>query len=352
MPQIVHVVTTRGFAGVERYVTDVARETAARGWDVVVVGGDGTRVPDAAGRQVRWEAGATLLESARSLHRVGTCDIAHAHMTAAEAIAIAARPFHRAPVIATRHFAARRGASLAGRCIAPFIARGITREIAVGQFVADHMEHQPSVVVHSGVASSPCLWRTESRVVLVLQRLELEKDTATALRAWHTSRLAEDGWRLRIVGDGSQRRALESLVAAEAIPSVTFTGPTADVAGELAAAGVLLAPALAEPLGLAVLEAMSAGVPVAASASGGHLETVGAVKDPMLFSPGDVTSAARALRALTSESLRARLSREARRTVAERFTIERHVDRLLAEYDVVRAGRGPRPTAGVARGVA
>ena len=44
----------------------------------------------------------------------------------------------------------------------------------------------------------------------MLQRLEPEKDTMTALRAWKASRLAEEGWSLRIVGAGAERAALEA----------------------------------------------------------------------------------------------------------------------------------------------
>ncbi len=48
-----HVVTTRRFAGVERYVVDVAAETASHGWEVVVVGGN----PDAMRRELGGTAG-------------------------------------------------------------------------------------------------------------------------------------------------------------------------------------------------------------------------------------------------------------------------------------------------------
>lgn len=350
MPRVVHIVTTGGFAGVERYVSDVARETASRGWDVVVVGGSSTRVPAALGTAVRWEPGATPIECVRSMLRIGKSEVAHAHMTLAEGLAVAMRPVHRAPIVCTRHFAARRGASRLGRVLAPFIASRLAHEIAVGEFVAKHIETQANAVIHSGIAESPCLWRPESRVVLVLQRLEVEKDTITALRAWHASRLFSDGWTLRIVGEGSERESLEQAVASGAISGVTFVGWTEDTAAELGAAGMLLAPASAEPLGLAVLEAMSAGVPVVACASGGHLETVGLLDDAALFEPCDPSSAATALRSLVPDFRRAQLSLAGRRIVAERFSLSRHVDRLLTEYAVVRANLNRGKSVRVQRG--
>jgi glycosyltransferase involved in cell wall biosynthesis len=108
--------------------------------------------------------------------------------------------------------------------------------------------------------------------VLVLQRLEPEKDTLTALRAWRASQLADDGWSMRVVGEGSERALLEAITASEGISSVTFVGWATSAEDELANAAILLAPAVAEPFGLAVVEALMAGIPVVASAAGGHLE--------------------------------------------------------------------------------
>lgn len=332
MPRVVHIVTTGHFAGVERYVCDVAAETAGRGWDVAVVGGHSMSMPAVLGNRVRWEPGTTALEALRSVRRLGRSDVCHAHMTVAEAIAVATRRLHRGRIVSTRHFAARRGASRAGRIVAPWIAAGLAREIAIGTFVAGRLERPPDAVVVSGVPQSACLWTASNRVVLVLQRLEPEKDTVTALGAWQTSRLVEDGWTLRVVGEGSQRAALERWLASEGVSGVTFTGWTDNVPDELRAAGILLASAPAEPLGLAVLEAMAAGVPVVACASGGHLETVGRLANPPLFPAGDRVGAAGALRSLLSEAERARLSGEGRRLLARCFSIEAHVDRLLIEY--------------------
>jgi len=169
-------------------------------------------------------------------------------------------------------------------------------------------------------------------VVLVLQRLEAEKDTQTALKAWQASRLVEEGWSLRVVGRGAGRGELERLVASTAISGVTFAGWTDDVAEELGQAGMVLATAPAEPLGLAVLEAMAAGVPVVACASGGHRETIGQVTQAPMFAPGDFAAAGEALRSLISDATRSRLSEDGRRLTRESFSIDGHVDRLLAQY--------------------
>jgi len=335
---VLHIVVSDGFAGVERYVCNTASETAGRGWEVAVVGGNPDQMRAELPGGVRWEPGATLHESLRSVLRLGHWDICHVQMTAAEAVGVATQRVHCGTIVSTRNFPARRGSSRIGHVVAPWIASRIAREIATSEFIARHLERPPAAVVISGVPESDCLWRPESHTVLVLQRLEAEKDTLTALAAWHASRLADDGWTLRVVGDGSQRPMLERWVASEGISGVRFTGWTGDVAEELGHAGILLAPAPAEPLGLSVIEAMAAGVPVVACGFGGHLETVGRVAGAPLFLPGDAAGGATALRSLLSDSARGQLSAEGRRVFTDHFTVERHVDQLLVQYEAARPG--------------
>jgi glycosyltransferase involved in cell wall biosynthesis len=81
----------------------------------------------------------------------------------------------------------------------------------------------------------------------------------------------------------SQRSGLEAWVEARSVPEVSFAGWVPDVQVELARAGMVLAPAPAEPFGLGVIEAMGAGVPVVACGGGGHLETVARLSDAPLF---------------------------------------------------------------------
>lgn len=329
---MVQVVVTGSFAGTERYVCSVAGELAARDWESSVIGGDPGRMRAVLPATVRWLPGATPPAALRSLARLGRQDVCHAHLTYAETVAVATRPLHRAPVVATRHFAAHRGATRLGGLLAPLIAAGVAREVAVSDFVARSLERPPAAVVTSGVPPSPLRWRSESRVVLVLQRLEREKDTLTALRAWQLSGLADAGWQLRVVGEGSERAALEEWMRRERCVGVAFVGYSDRVPEELAGAAVLLAPAPAEPFGLGVVEAMAAGVPVVAAAAGGHLETVGLAASAPRFSPGDAAGAAEALRVMLSDELRATVSAECRAVASDRLTLGRQVDELIAVY--------------------
>ena len=337
MPRVVQVVATANFAGVERYVSEVSVELAQRGWEVAVVGGDPVRMARELDGVVEWRPGSDLIRAAVSLARLGHADICHAHMTAAETAAVATGPRHGAPVVATRHFARHRGSSLVGGFLAPRISSRLARELAVSDYVADRLESPPDAVLLSGVRSQPMRWDVRSRNVLVLQRLEAEKDTWTALRAWRESALADSGWTLRIVGDGRERPALEEWVVSQGVGGVEFAGRQDDIAAEFSRAGIVLAPSSIEGFGFAVVEAMAAGIPVVASAAGGHLETIGRVEGTHLFKPGSVQDAAAALSRLASDQARHRASSLGRKVAQRDLTLSAHVDALLTQYESVRS---------------
>jgi len=107
------------------------------------------------------------------------------------------------------------------------------------------------------------------------------------------------------------------------------TVPEADIAAWYAAADVLAFPSVKEGFGLAVLEAMSAGLPVVTSDLPVFHEWLVADRDALLVPVGDVEALADALsRACTDADLRRSLV-AAGRAVADRFTwaasAERHV---------------------------
>jgi glycosyltransferase involved in cell wall biosynthesis len=321
------------FAGVERYVASVAGALAARGHHVTVIGGDGTAMRAAvSNRSVTLIPAATTRNVAAGLARhARRADIIHVHMTAAESAALAVTPILRAPILATRHFAQRRGSSLAGKAVAPLIARMLVEELAISEFVAASVG-TPVTVLLSGTPRSSAI-DPSGRVVLVAQRLEREKNTHEVLDAWQRTGLVSAGWELMIAGDGSERKALEMHAARAGIDGVRFVGLRADVARLRASAGVFVAPAPAEPFGLSVVEAMAQGLPVIAAAGGGHLETVGRAAPELLYPPGDIPRFAKRLTELACDvGERRRLGTKLRHAQRQFFDLDRHVDRLVGIY--------------------
>lgn len=321
--RVLHAVRSDGFAGVERHIASLAVEQERAGHQVAVVGGDPTAMAGLLGT-VPHHPARTVPQTTAAIGRWRGYDVLHVHMTAAELAAVLADPLGWRPVVATRHFAGRRGSGALARAAARVIEHRLAAQIAISSYVARSVEGT-STVVPTGVPVRPPgrPAAERERTVLVVQRLQPEKQTAVAVEAFARSGLAEQGWSMDVVGPGAERARLERQAAAQAPPgSVRFLGRRHDVQDRMATAAVLLAPCPLEGLGMSVLEAMAAGLPVVAAASGGHLETVGSTPDAAVFPPGDADVAARLLRELAADQGRRDTYGEALRVIQQqRFTV-------------------------------
>lgn len=329
--RIVHVVATGAFAGTERYVAEVCRRLAERGHEVLVLGGAGMRMQSSLG-EAAWRPAAGLAQAAAGLARLRNRDIVHTHLTAAELAGLSTRLRHGGRVVSTRHIAEHRGSSAPVRLLSPLVDRALARQIAISNFVADRSGSPCDLVLHNGTESVPVSTIDRRPIVLVLQRLEPEKATAQALRAWSVCGLASHGWQLHIAGDGAERHALEQLSRDLRLTGVHFLGSVDDVSSHLGEASILLATATAEPLGLSVLEAMARGTSVVATASAGHLETLGSDYAGLYPSESD-SAAAGLLQQLSQDPALARSwGEDLRHRQSALFDIEGHVDQLELLY--------------------
>ncbi|WP_353511262.1 glycosyltransferase family 4 protein [Intrasporangium sp.] len=335
--KIVHAVCTDAFAGVERHVAVLAAAQADHGHEVVVAGGHAPTMSAVMDRpDIRHIPARTVRRMRSVLNLLGDADIFNVHMTAAEIAAAMAWKSRHVPVVATRHFAARRGqSSWAAGVVSRWASRRIAAQIAVSRYVAEHVE-QPATVVLSGVASAELSNRaaSRSRMVLVAQRLQPEKRTADAIECFATSGLAAAGWHLDIAGSGADLGRLRALVAERGLDSsVRFLGLRRDVDALMADAAILLAPRPDEALGLTVLEAMSHGLPVVAANGGGHLETVGSVAPELCYPVGNLSAGADILRALAAdEVLRGELGARLRSAQQGEFSLEAQACATEAVY--------------------
>lgn len=335
--RVVQLVCSDGFAGVERFIANLSVGLAASGIEVTVIGGAEAPMRQALGPAgVAWLPGESIRQARRQLAALPAPDIIGTHMSEADLVGWLYRRSRRgrgAHLVSTRHFAAPRGGSAPARALFSRVRRGLDAQVSISAFVAENIDGS-SEVIHTGVADQdPTGGRDRS--VLVVQRLEPEKDTATAVRAWAASSARASGWRMSIVGDGSQREELEQLVDGLGVrDSVDFLGHRGDVDGLLARAGMVLAPTPREGLGLLVLEAMAAAAPVIASDTGGHIETVGAVTPETLFPPADAARAAAVIdRLARDEGERQRIGAALQRCQRESFSIPAQVRATLALYE-------------------
>lgn len=303
--RILHVIRSGEFAGVEQFVRRLAMAQADAGHAVAVVGGAAEHLRDpllSAGvgfRRARSTAAVTTAVGANA-HRV---DIVNSHMTAADIGAVVGRTLSRAKpaIVATRHFAQTRG-STGPAHIYRLLERAIDAELSISRAVADAIG-VPSTIVHPGVARREArAGQRRSRTVLIAQRLEQEKGTDLGIRAFAASGLMTEGWVLDIAGRGGEASHLRKLTISLGMSdAVRFLGFRDDVPALMTDAGLFLATCPFEHFGLAVLEAMSSGLPVVATRAGGHVEMLAGLDPRALFPPGDVEAAATSLRSLAGD---------------------------------------------------
>jgi rhamnosyl/mannosyltransferase len=143
---------------------------------------------------------------------------------------------------------------------------------------------------------------------------------------------------LRIIGDGAERPRLEALSVELGVDSRTqFVGPIADpeLVQAFKNADVFVLPSIsrAEAFGLAMVEAMSNGMPAISTSLGTGTDWVyldgvtGAV-----VPAGDATALAGAIEKLRDPELRARLGAGALERAQKMFSFEKHIDELENVY--------------------
>ncbi|MFD9304529.1 glycosyltransferase [Streptomyces sp. NPDC060048] len=155
--------------------------------------------------------------------------------------------------------------------------------------------------------------RTE-KVVASVGRLAFEKGVDLLLDAWADASPQHPGWVLRIYGAGVEEPTLRAHAAELGVEdSVEWMGSTDDVLGALRGASVFAQASRAEGFPITLLEAMAAGVPVAAfDCAPGVREIVEHGEDGLLARLGNTMELAGLLNRLMSDrALRDRLGNTA-----------------------------------------
>jgi glycosyltransferase involved in cell wall biosynthesis len=208
----------------------------------------------------------------------------------------------------------------------------------------------PPEVIPNGVGPDPARGRSREEVraelalapgeilAVAVGRLEPIKDHALLIEALP---LMGGGppVRVAVLGSGSLAQDLRARVARLGLERrVLLPGHQQDVAEWLGAADVFVLPSAAEGLPLALLEAMSCGLPVVATAVGGVPEVLAGSGAGVLVPAGDRAALARAVSSLAADvALRGAMGAAARER-ARLYSRDEMVSRYAAVYaEVLRA---------------
>lgn len=267
--KILHAVLSSRIAGSERYCADLANRQAALGHDVHVAG-------------TRRSGIASLLDPRVTFHPVGRFfrgyqlrrlvaalrpEVCHGHLSAA--CKALARTAGSHATVATLHvgYKAHQHERLDGVICVNAVQtsqlgdyRGIVRTIpnwvpAAPEKVASSLRRQLGL-------------RRDQFVVGGVGRLHPSKGVDLLIAAFRATAPADAA--LVLLGDGPQRGELERLAAGDA--RIHFLGHRSDVHECLQDCDLFVSPSREESFGLAIIEAMSLGLPVIATATNGPAE--------------------------------------------------------------------------------
>lgn len=182
-------------------------------------------------------------------------DVIHAHASRAAALVLQASPFTSAARVATVHGIKRR----------PLVFRSFDRVIAVSRGVASQLRGIDADVIYNGIAPPSselapakdtlrrCLADNPSGPLVVsVGRLDAVKGFDVLVEAWR-----EIAGRLLIVGEGPQRRQLESQIRDHGLGDrVCLLGYRADVPAILSAADLVAIASRREGFGYTLAEAL------------------------------------------------------------------------------------------------
>lgn len=185
-------------------------------------------------------------------------------------------------------------------------------------------------------------------LVLTIARLSYEKGVDVLIDAAAELHEKLGDVRFVVVGDGSDRSALTERIRRHGLEGVVrLAGFVADVWPAIAAADVVCLPSKSEGMPNVLLEAMSAGKPIVASAVGGIPEAVESGRNGLLVPPNSPHDLAAGIARLVGDAAMARrVGEAARATIEQRFLAKDVVRRYEQLYRRLAAGGRRLPSAG------
>ena len=301
----------------------------------------------------------SLIKFISEIVKSNKVDLIHAHMSDAAFLGMPICMMHRLPLVIThhcdklvpeankvdeyvRHLFLRANAWYA-KCnvaITPAIRHRITIELKLPSYKTDVVVNGvPGPVVSSDIKTSQ---KALKPTIVVVGRLVELKGIEQILKALPDLLKRYPQLQLMLIGEGPQREVLCDLVRKLKIDShVTFTGLVSNVASFLQQATLYVSTSHYEGLPMATLEAMSNGLPVVATDVVGNNDLIVHNENGILYPLNNIEVLQSSIIKVLEESLYAeRLSKNARKTVQENYSIAAMVKGYDRIYQMALNGKG------------
>lgn len=189
--------------------------------------------------------------------------------------------------------------------------------------------------------------REGTQLLVSIGRLSFEKGHADLLHALQLLQTNQPGlrWKLVLVGSGPEEDNLRELARKLGLQShVVFTSHQNNVLPFYGLADMMILPSHTEGSPHVVLEAMSAGVPIIATAVGGVPEILTHEETALLVSARNGEAMSSAIgRLLSSRELANSLTTNAKRVLVQNYSHEAYRDSLLGIYEGMLRRARPIP---------
>ena len=356
--RILQVCSVTTFGGGERHLADLSHALTDLGHEVYAASVPGSQLWS----ELSFLTNARTLALSRGNYvknltalaafvRSHGIEIVHAHAARDYHLAaMALRLSPRARFVLTRHvlFPLRR--------INRPLLRSADRVIAVSQAVAESLRRNGVIdsskitVVHNGIDigrfdGSVARSNELSIVIGTVGHLAPIKGQDIFLRAAALISARRPEVRFVVIGEDKSpqmdhRRSLEGLIAELGLSGiVTMPGWRDDMPAVLSSLTLFVSAARSEPFGLAIVEAMAAGLPVIATASEGAMEIIEDGFSGKLIPVDDPEALAAAINDLLDNPLeRSRLGHNARLAARQRYSLARMASDTEQVYREVLAG--------------
>ena len=351
--KIAHVVDSMEVGGAETLVSQMCRLQRTQGhvpsiYAVAALGALGEQMRSE-GFAVEPNVGRHLPDSMRNFYRIfkeSQPDVVHLHNpTPSIYAAFAARMAGVPSLISTRHSLVAPPHRFMVELKYAIAALSCDWIVGICDATAENLRRLHSVptrkIVHIYNGAVPLLrvartdWPQKSGFTLLyVGRLEPVKNHPLLLNAFQEALKAMPDLRLWMVGDGSERKALESLAAELQIAGqITFWGQQLDVAPFFSAADTFIMSSRSEGLPISLLQAFSLGLPAIVTDVGGMAEVVRLAQAGIAVSPTGVGEMASAILQLAnSEADRERFAKNAEAAFQARFSLQTMVDAYMDLY--------------------